>query len=215
MSIGGRVKLARKAAGLTQSDLAEKVGIKQSTISELERGDSRSTTHLALIAKFCSVSTEYLQGISDSSLPINYAPDPSNLGGERLHVARYVPEISLVQAGEWTEVSVQQDLDSAVHWPCPVKCGPDTFALRVEGLSMSPDFPPGIIIFVDPEVQPESGKKVVAFLEDENTATFKQYFEDAGKKFLKAMNPDWPTQYTEINGNCRIIGTVVSAGFET
>lgn len=78
---------------------------------------------------------------------------------------------------------------------------------------MLPRFAPGSIIFVDPDVQPESGSKVVAYLEDEGTATFKEYQEDAGRRYLRATNPDWPNQYIEINGSCRIIGTVVFAGF--
>lgn len=211
MSIGSRVKKARRDAKLTKAGLAEAVGIKQSTISELERGLSRSTTFLALIAKACNVSTEWLEGISDNPHP----KSAGTSGMERVDITRYVPEIDMVQAGEWTEVGLQQNLEDAIHWPCPVKCGPDTFALRVKGPSMLPDFPPGSIIFVDPGVRPESGKKVVACLEDENSATFKQYFEDSGRKYLKAMNPEWPSQYTEINGNCRVIGTVIFAGKET
>lgn len=212
MYIGQRVRSARKAAGLTQKELAEKVGIRQSTISELEKGESRATTHIAKIAHACGVTVQYLEGLSDQ---MREPGSSLNAHHGSVDIVRYVPEISLVQAGEWTEVGMQLDTADAVHWPCPVKCSAGTFALRVEGPSMAPDFPPGTIIFVDPEVMPESGKKVVAFLEDENSATFKQYFEDGGKKYLKAMNPEWPAQYTEINGNCRIVGTVVFAGFET
>lgn len=79
---------------------------------------------------------------------------------------------------------------------------------------MAPTFPPGSIIFVDPEVPPISGKKVVAKLVDESKATFKQYIEDGDSKLLKAMNPNWPEPYVPINGNCVIIGTVVFAGTE-
>ncbi len=80
---------------------------------------------------------------------------------------------------------------------------------------MAPYFPQGHIIFVDPEVVAISGKKVVAMLSDSNEATFKQYIEDGGQKMLKAMNPNWPEPYIAINGNCRIVGTVIFAGAET
>jgi len=214
MYIGKRVNQARKRAGLTQKELAEKVGIRQSTLSELEQGKSRSTTHLASIARACGVSVQYLEGLTDQ-------PDSEGEGlpdaslSRSVDIVRYVPELSYVQAGEWTEIGAVLDLADANHWPCPVKCGPRTFALRVKGPSMAPEYPDGMIVFVDPDVMPESGKKVVAYLEDSESTTFKQYFEDSGHKFLKAMNPDWPTQYTPINGNCRVIGTVVFAGFET
>jgi len=214
MYIGKRVNLARKRAGMTQKELAEKVGIRQSTLSELEQGKSRSTVHLASIARACGVTVQYLEGLTDQPESEGEGV-PSAAMARSVDIVRYVPELSYVQAGEWTEIGSVLDVADANHWPCPVKCGPNTFALRVEGPSMAPDYPEGTIIFVDPDVEPESGKKVVAYLVDQDSTTFKQFFRDAGQKYLKAMNPDWPRQYTEINGNCRIIGTVVFAGAET
>ncbi|EBM5549197.1 LexA family transcriptional repressor, partial [Salmonella enterica] len=46
-------------------------------------------------------------------------------------------------------------------------------------------------------------------LEGENEATFKKLVMDAGRKFLKPLNPQYPM--IEINGNCKIIGVVVDA----
>ena len=58
---------------------------------------------------------------------------------------------------------------------------------------MSPTFNEDELIFVDPEVEPSNGKYVVARLDDENEATFKQLIIEGGHKFLKAANPAWPT----------------------
>ena len=70
------------------------------------------------------------------------------------------------------------------------------------------------MIFVVPEVQAVDGKYVVARLDDENQATFKQLIIEDGQKFLQAANPDWPTPIQPIqpiNGNCTIVGVVISA----
>lgn len=77
---------------------------------------------------------------------------------------------------------------------------------------MRPRFNEGDHIFVDPEAQPENGSYVVARLEDENQATFKQLILDGNKKHLKALNPDWPTKFIEINGNCTIVGKIIYKG---
>lgn len=61
MSVGKRVREARKKAGFSQQELAEKIGVKQPTLSELERGISTSSTHLITIAKVCGVSPDWLQ----------------------------------------------------------------------------------------------------------------------------------------------------------
>ena len=79
---------------------------------------------------------------------------------------------------------------------------------------MSPSFNEGDLIFVDPEVDPINGKYVVARLDDENEATFKQLIIEGGHKFLKATNPAWPIPIQPINGNCTFVGVVVFSGRE-
>lgn len=60
MTVGARVKLARKHSGLSQQQLAEKIKVKQPTISELERGLSQSSAYLVQIAQACDVDPEWL-----------------------------------------------------------------------------------------------------------------------------------------------------------
>lgn len=88
-----------------------------------------------------------------------------------------------------------------------------TFALRIEGDSMEPDFKEGDIIIVDPELEPVPGEFVVAKNGD-NEATFKKYrptFTDiSGRQQyeLVPLNDDYPT----INSSERplkIIGVMV------
>lgn len=61
MSIGSRVKLARKAAKLTQAELASRSGLKQSTISDLEVGKSQGTTYIASLATALGVNALWLE----------------------------------------------------------------------------------------------------------------------------------------------------------
>ena len=60
MTIGDRVKRARKHAGLNQRDLAKAIGITQPSLSELERGESRSSAYLIQIASVCGVDANWL-----------------------------------------------------------------------------------------------------------------------------------------------------------
>ena len=61
-----RASALRKAAGLSQKELGEVLGLSQNTISTIESG-SRGTTieKLVLLAEFFHVSTDYLLGITD------------------------------------------------------------------------------------------------------------------------------------------------------
>lgn len=62
-----RIKEARKAAKLTQRELAEKLGIKVSTLSGYEIGahDPKSN-NLAKIAQICNTTVDWLLGIDNS-----------------------------------------------------------------------------------------------------------------------------------------------------
>ncbi|WP_353460124.1 LexA family protein [Halomonas elongata] len=215
-TLRNRLIETRRRIGLTQAQVARRSGMSQAAYQKLESGRSLSSRKLASIARTLNVTAEWLEAGGDT--PSQSQVDHTDTGNVSPITSggRSVPEISWVQAGEWTDVENVEDinLSEVRHWPCPVSCSARTFALRVEGDSMAPTFPPGSIIFVDPEVPPISGKKVVAKLVDESKATFKQYIEDGDSKLLKAMNPNWPEPYVPINGNCVIIGTVVFAGTE-
>lgn len=80
MSIGTRIREARKLREMTQKELAAKIGIKQSTLSELETGESAGTTYLARIAAVLRVNALWLEagkGPRDSQS----AADASQAGG--------------------------------------------------------------------------------------------------------------------------------------
>ena len=60
MNLSERVKQARNHAGLTQKELADKVGIAQTAISQLESGKTQRSTYLFQIADACGVSAVWL-----------------------------------------------------------------------------------------------------------------------------------------------------------
>lgn len=60
MNLSQRIKAARRHASLTQSQLAEKVGIAQTAISQLESGKTQRSTYLFQIAEACGVSATWL-----------------------------------------------------------------------------------------------------------------------------------------------------------
>jgi SOS-response transcriptional repressor LexA len=68
-------------------------------------------------------------------------------------------------------------------------------------------YPEGCIIFVDPDQRGGivSGDRVIAKLNGADAVTFKVYIEDAGRRFLKPLN----TQYPPIIEEFRILGKVI------
>ena len=144
-----------------------------------------------------------------------HAEDYPDVGGTKhrsgLHGLR--PLISWVQAGAWTETAGSFTAEDAEAFlPCPVRCSVETFVLRVRGESMEPRFRDGDLIFVDPTVSPDHGRFVVVRGEDTGETTFKQLIVEGGRKFLKALNPDWPERIIESDSGAAICGVVVFKG---
>ena len=130
-------------------------------------------------------------------------------------VQGFFPLISWVQAGHWHDVPRDLTLaEDTPRYPCPVLSSPDTFVLRVRGTSMEPKFQEGDLIYVDPNVSADHGKYVVVQLDDSDEATFKQLIIEGGKKYLKALNPDWPDRIIEVNVKATICGVIIYQGKE-
>lgn len=106
-----------------------------------------------------------------------------------------LPVISWVQAGAFCssgDIPLPEEVDEWI--PSPVRVGGRAYAVRVKGDSMvsrdgGRSYPEGTVLIVDPDVDPEAGKRVVARIGDETT--FKELVRDAGEWFLKPLNPQY------------------------
>ncbi|KGA24932.1 repressor [Pectobacterium brasiliense] len=206
----------KKELNVTQYTIADELGISQGAVGHYLNG------RIALNVPVASGFSRILQiPISEFSPELardaaSYASTvDSNVAFHGIHDPKgEYPVISWVSAGEWSEAIEPYHRRAIDRWyGTTVDCSDSSFWLDVKGDSMtSPvglSIPEGMVILVDPEVEPINGKLVVAKLDGENEATFKKYVEDAGHKFLKPLNPQYPL--ITINGNCRIIGVVVDA----
>lgn len=123
-----------------------------------------------------------------------------------------VPLISWVEAGKWNPADDHYYPGEAEEMlPCPVAHSLHTYALRVKGDSMTAphgrSYPDGSIIYVDPDQTGgvTSGDRVIAKLNGDDMVTFKVFIEDAGRRFLKPLNPTYPV----ITDPFRLLGKVV------
>ncbi|MEI8668841.1 S24 family peptidase [Pseudoalteromonas sp. AS71] len=209
MDLGKRVEKRRVQLGMTQAQLGLIAGLAQNSIHNIESGETKRPRKIDALAQALNCTPEYLLfGIGEiqsdaKNINNNVVPGPA--------IKATAPLISWVQAGAWSEISEIKAYD-AERFMCPVNCSDLTFVLKVQGISMEPKFDEGDLIFVDPEAECIHGSYVVARLDDDNQATFKQLIIENGHKFLKAANPNWPEQLIPINGNCTLVGKVIFTG---
>lgn len=133
-----------------------------------------------------------------------------NFAHEPVVRGRAVPLIGMVQAGLPTSPG---DLDFSETVLTEVQ-GERVFALRIEGDSMMPDFRPGDLVFVDPDVRPVPGDVVVARIDEQDEATIKKYavrgYDSFGREIFDLIpcNPLYPTLHSTDRPTC-VCGVVV------
>lgn len=201
-TLGENLKKIRKAKKITQKELAQKSGVKQSVISDLETGNAKSTGSILELANALGVTAEELKkGIIGEVESSNAVPV----------TVRKAPVLSWVQAGNWTNAQAV-DMSQVEEWlPLPDNECENCFYLKVQGLSNFPDFLEGDYILVDPDVQYSdmlSGDMIVVRKQDD--ATFKRLvIETDGARYLQALNPEFKPNIIKIDHECHFVGQVV------
>ena len=203
-TLGENLRKIRKAKKMTQAVLAQKSGVKQSVISDLETGNARNTGFVVELATALGVTAEELKKGVDTSDLIT-----SNVAVIKPNMA---PVLSWVQAGVFTNVQAV-DMSQVEEWlPLPDDCE-DCFYLKVQGLSNYPTFHEGDYILVDPHVQycdMQSGDLVVVRKHDD--ATFKRLvIETDGSRYLQALNPDFKPNIIPLDEECVFVGEVIDS----
>lgn len=124
---------------------------------------------------------------------------------------RIIPVISYVQAGNWRDIVDNNHSDDTI--PARGEYGMYTFALRIMGNSMEPEFREGDVVVIDPDVAPTPGDYVVARNHVEE-ATFKKYrprgISESGETIfeLVPLNEDYAIMRSD-QQTIQIIGTMV------
>lgn len=200
-TLGENLKKIRKAKKLTQKDLAQKSGVKQSVISDLETGNAKSTGSILELANALGITAEELKkGVIGEIEKANVIPVSP----------RMAPVLSWVQAGTMTNVE-SVDMSQVEEWlPLPDECT-NCFYLKVQGVSNSPDFIEGDYILIDPDVYYSdvlSGDMIVVRKFED--ATFKKLvIETDGSKYLQALNPEFKPNIIPLDEDCHFVGQVV------
>lgn len=207
-TLAARVKHARLRLELTQQELANVSGLKQSDISKIERGQILRTTAVPALARALRCNPHWLDtgdGRAEWDNQNNTAAAPS-LRGE-------VPLISWVQAGQWGEIVDNFQPGDAEEWiATTARVGRNAFALRIVGDSMAPKIPDGSIVIFDPAKHYQHASLVLAKRTGDQVATFKQLWYDGATPYLKPLNDRYPM--LEMPQDSRIIAVAVRLELE-
>lgn len=183
MELKDRLKQARKHAQITQAQLAERAGIAQASISEIERGLSKTSGHLVKLATICGVSPVWLsEGIGEmlATGESNVEPGPPILSATRR--IEIVGTAQLGPDGYWV------GLDLGDGWVESYSRDEDAYALRLKGDSMSPAIRNGWVAVCEPNHRLVPGEYVMVTTMDDQSMVKELLFENEEGVSLMSVN---------------------------
>lgn len=233
-TLGERIRAARELIpDFSQQDLADKVGVKQQTVNDLESGRSRTTKFILEFAAALDQDPEWLRsGKGDMRPRAQVHGNVTRLSKTEVPWVKnfvMVKLVGAVQAGVWGPALEWSDDDHREIFvtPHPLYAGLPMVAFEVIGPSMNKYYPhktPVICIsYIDLGEQPKNGDHVLVqhWKDDLVEATVKEFvIEDDGTRLLypRSFHPDFqkpmklvkPPKGEEIRITHKVVQAVIS-----
>jgi len=173
--IGSIIRAAREAKGLSQTDLARAIGIKQQSLQSIERGETARSKFLPEIVTELGIRPEEV-GLPKEVPAEGWVPPP-----QIQTVGRDFPIYASAEGGPGEIIRSVEPVDWYPR-PAPVAHVRDAYGLFVVGESMAPEFEPGDIALVNPILPPLPGKPCIFYAElhGEARATIKRFQRASG-----------------------------------
>lgn len=232
-TLGGRIKIARKALSMNQEDLAAAIGCCKNTISRYE--NDKRIPDATDIQKLCDVlkisperlltgerdmrvevegATNSVPAQSESQYPVVYAAE----NGEDLI---NVPLVGAKLSAGVGSLQVEGDVESYFAFSSTFlhrKGNPQAMVvMKVEGDSMSPEIRDEDMVLIDQsKTNIRLGRIYAVGFED--AIYLKRIDKEPGKILLKSVNPAYQPIQINVNGqeadSFRVIGQVLWVGRE-
>lgn len=182
MSFQINLKKYREQAGLSQYQLADLLGVRQSTVGMWENGKNKP--RVKMLEKISLVL-----GITSNHLIYDF--DETDNGSNISKVFK-IPVLGTVQAGIPME-AIENIIDYEEISEEMARSG-EYFGLRVKGSSMEPKFSEGDVVIVRKQPNAENGE-IAIILVNGSEATIKKIKKDSNGIMLIPSNPNYEVQF--------------------
>lgn len=152
MDLGKKIRAHRDELGLTQAELADKLGLTYSSVSQWESGRATPRTPiLRQLADLFNTTVADLMGEDATEAAISGA-------------SRMVPLLGFAHMGEPCD---EGNLSDEVEVPASIAdAHPRGFMVHAQGGCMDNRFPHDALLLVDPDMEPVNGQPVLAETSD-------------------------------------------------
>lgn len=171
---GTRIKQAREKIGMSQTDMAEKIGVSKQTLYKYENDiiTNVPTDKIEAISRLAGVSPSYIMGWENNNLPFESIPLES----------KTIPILGSVACG--TPIF---DPSDGIQVKVPASFHAD-FGLYAKGNSMiGADIHDGDLVFFTQQPTVENGQIAAVFIDNEVTLK-RVYYQQGERLVLQAEN---------------------------
>lgn len=152
MDLGKKIRAHRDELGLTQAELADKLGLTYSSVSQWESGRATPRTPiLRQLADLFNTTVAELMGEDAAEAAIS-------------GTSRMVPLLGFAHMGDFED---EGELCDEVEVPASIAdAHPRGFMVHAQGGCMDNRFPHDALLLVDPDMEPVNGQPVLAETSD-------------------------------------------------
>ncbi|WP_052081163.1 LexA family transcriptional regulator [Pseudomonas sp. ML96] len=235
-SLAVRLAFRREQCGLTQAQLADKSGLSQATIGNLETGRNKGTKRILELALALHITPEWLlhggnlNAAKGNALRRDLAVPTSEQRLERemqrllsmqvIPVETKSPRNALPANApltlpiiDWFDQALATPLqtylshESRGSFPSPFKQSPSSFWMRVPTDVMSPEYQENDLILVDPELLARNNDDIV--VRDTNgTPEFGRLRQTFDGRYIEILNPLYPVRMKRLEKGSVVVGVV-------
>ena len=198
MNLSQRLKAARKHAGLTQKELADKTGVSQPVVSQLESGTSLKSVHIAKLANACGVDPLWLSEGAGEMLgkraDANSGPDENGSPSKKDYalIPQYTARASAGNGYHNDHVELKEGLVFKRDWLARLSLKEDACCvIYAEGSSMEPTISDGDVLLIDRSSTLPRNGKVYAIQRPDGSHSIKRLIQSfSGEWIIRSDNPD-------------------------
>lgn len=181
MTLGERIKSLREKKGMTQLELAQRLGYKsKSSVTHIENGRDIPRAMVVTLAEILDTTPAYLMGWEDDK------PNAAPLAENKIY---QIPVFSSVSAG----FGAYACSDIVTYMPLFIEHEadvPDMLCIKVTGDSMYPKIEDGDIIIVRKQDSVDSGSIAVVLVDNEEGFVKKVVYDQETIE-LHSINPEY------------------------
>lgn len=202
IEIGKRIAEARDWKGLSQTDLADQIGVTRAAPGQWEIGKtSPSMLNLIKTALITDYAVEWLATARGDKFPTERAPDAIPRGLKEVSI------ISWVSAGRLADADSQIPVDDVPKLAIGGLGRGEFFALKVQGDSMDRISPDGSIIIVNRADRTLIAGKAYVFSERGET-TYKLWQPEPARLVPHSTNPVHQPKFIRRRRDIEVVGRV-------